>query len=561
MMLLLLCLLCASHFALSQWSVSSIAVPRFRLTSVSVSPLDNASTPRLGMFAGGAVGSSSMPATVGMIDAFNGAAQVSELTLSLPRYDTTAARVTSLVLFAGGATNSTSCSDVVEIYNSDTGALLNVTTRLSVPRSQLASASATGFQYAFFAGGLLCSSVSPLATEVVDIYNSNTGQWLYSRVSLSQARYALAGSGINNVVYFAGGALSGGVGVSNTVDVFSAVPAVGFTASVATLSVARAELTSTAVGPTVVFAGGVDASGQPSPVVDLFNTVSNLWNSTTLTVARYALAAATLGPLALFGGGRTSLAAVSSVVDILNFTLSGSQPSQSVATLSIARASLAATRAYPRAIFAGGIEQSGQASGAVDFYLLSGYRLISLINSLNGTTLDIPSPTLVEHGVNQSSAGTLQVTPLPGSPYPSITSVGCATLSGTLNLQLNNSSAVFVSPVLVLTSPCLVGSFDSVTLSGSAAACYRYQSQSISEGSLSILLSAVPSCSDTLSSYPSYLIPVVVTVGVVLLLGIVFGGLLWYNQLNPFTLLFNYRERSSGVPIVPSKSSTPYTRM
>jgi hypothetical protein len=31
---------------------------------------------------------------------------------------------------------------------------------------------------------------------------------------------------------------------------------------------------------------------------------------------------------------------------------------------------------YPRAIFAGGIEQSGQVSGVVDFYLLLGYRLI-----------------------------------------------------------------------------------------------------------------------------------------------------------------------------------------
>jgi hypothetical protein len=62
------------------------------------------------------------------------------------------------------------------------------------------------------------------------------------------------------------------------------------------------------------FAGGV-----LSNVVDIFDSLSGMWNTTTLSQARWYLAATSLGNLAFFGGGLTGGNQPFNVVDKFTF--------------------------------------------------------------------------------------------------------------------------------------------------------------------------------------------------------------------------------------------------
>src|ERR1035437_7967903 len=85
------------------------------------------------------------------------------------------AAVNNKALFAGGeecvsAPNVCTVSSLVEIYDSTTGSWTS--TDLSVARAELSSA-VTSDGYVVFAGGWTNTTVS----DAVDIYNSNTGAW------------------------------------------------------------------------------------------------------------------------------------------------------------------------------------------------------------------------------------------------------------------------------------------------------------------------------------------------------------------------------------------------
>jgi hypothetical protein len=125
------------------------------------------------------------------------------------------------VLFAGGNNNDHPSSDVVDIYDAATNTML-APTQLSIPRNWPA-ATAVG-KYALIAGG--GHFVNPTTVEwsdVVDIWNSETGEWSTSSLSLPRA-FMTAGT-IGNRAYFAGGGeVDLSIGFYNTstarVDIF-----------------------------------------------------------------------------------------------------------------------------------------------------------------------------------------------------------------------------------------------------------------------------------------------------------------------------------------------------
>jgi hypothetical protein len=99
---------------------------------------------------------------------------------------------------------------------------------------------------------------------------------------------------------------------SNVVDVFNVT---SNTWTTATLSQPRGGPATTSVDNRyVLFGGGDKENGQlriSSEVVDIFDSLSGMWNTTTLSQARW-VGATSLGNLAFFVGG--------TVIDIFNST-------------------------------------------------------------------------------------------------------------------------------------------------------------------------------------------------------------------------------------------------
>ena len=144
--------------------------------------------------------------------------------------------------------------------------LVHTTATLSQARSALAG---TGVgDKALFAGGrsgFVNNAV--VYSDIVDIYDADTDQWTDSNISEARAEMAAATAG--NLVFFAGGIGSGGV--SATVDIYDADTGLWETAS---LALARTEVAATTVGNLVFFAGGKTSSGSSgySDLVDVYDT-------------------------------------------------------------------------------------------------------------------------------------------------------------------------------------------------------------------------------------------------------------------------------------------------
>lgn len=123
-----------------------------------------------------------------------------------------------------------------------------------------------------------------------------------SGVALSVARIRMATAflvcgnapgvtGYNGYVFFAGGQVTGGA-VTAVVDIFNTATTSWIVAPAPSLSVARRNAVGYGIGwRYVIFAGGVDASGNPSSVVDMFDVLS--WTITpiySLVTARSEMA-------------------------------------------------------------------------------------------------------------------------------------------------------------------------------------------------------------------------------------------------------------------------------
>ena len=144
-------------------------------------------------------------------------------------------------------------------------------------RGKILQSASVGGLILFGGGDLDGNGYDP--SNVVDIYNTATGNW--SIEHLSQARTDLTAVSAGGEVFFAGGQYYNGKSwvYSNVVDIYDAT---SDTWSTTTLSLGRSQLTATAVGNEVFFAGGIE-NGIPSNVVDIFTipepSPSSCWAS------------------------------------------------------------------------------------------------------------------------------------------------------------------------------------------------------------------------------------------------------------------------------------------
>ncbi|MFT7676035.1 MAG: hypothetical protein ACI8QC_000001 [Planctomycetota bacterium] len=176
---------------------------------------------------------------------------------------------------------------------------------LSVARGQMGAA--TAGDHAVFAGGFTGTA----ASDAVDIYDDVSGTWLVGP-PLAQPRVVHSGGvGVGSKAYFAGGFVGQNV-ASDMIEIYDAQTGVW---SMETLSTPRALMGVAAVGNTVLFAGGTSSIG-PHATVDVFNHGTQTWGPTQLlSEGRFAMGATGLGGKALFAGGATD-GGPSTLVDI-----------------------------------------------------------------------------------------------------------------------------------------------------------------------------------------------------------------------------------------------------
>jgi hypothetical protein len=177
------------------------------------------------------------------------------MTLTRARGHIAAATVGGQVLFAGGIDLVAAHADV-DIYDSSLGAPSDpaawTPTMLSAARVLYGNGSATVGARAFFGGGFV-SPNPPTLSDVVDIYDAETGAW--TNTALSSPRAQVAATALGNTVLFAGG-VDATLAASDVVDVYDADK--GTFGPLAHLSIPRFESAATSVGGRAMFAGGTD---------------------------------------------------------------------------------------------------------------------------------------------------------------------------------------------------------------------------------------------------------------------------------------------------------------
>lgn len=238
-------------------------------------------------------------------------------------------------------------------------------TRLSVPRSNGAAAANNG--YVLFAGGVLDHSNPSMArqSDVIDVWNEATKTW--SLASLSVARQDLSAVAVGRYILMAGGwynTADGAVHQSDVVDVWDAHTQTFLTPL--HLSEARSNMCAVVLQGKVYFAGGV--AGFYSQVyysdrIDVFNSETQSWEQTMkLPMSRAAVGCGGVRDTILFGGGfhrahYSSIEAplVVSRLDVLNVT----SKEWSRLNLLEPRANIAVTTMHNRYIvFAGGLGET-----------------------------------------------------------------------------------------------------------------------------------------------------------------------------------------------------------
>jgi len=243
-----------------QWSTAGLSQARAALAATSVGTT--------AMFAGGYRSGYVSSSVIDIYDADSG--QWSTNSLSQPRWAPAGTTVGSKVLFAGGQVSTYGFSAVVDIYDAETGQWS--TAALSQARAWLAAT--TVGNKALFAGGGSYYDGDYHRSNVVDIYDADTGQW--STATLSQARgfLHLSAATIGPYAIFAGGRVSGSKNMGVTSDVVDIYNADTGQWSTAALSLTRYGISATTVGGMALFAGGYSGDGtapvQSTDAVDVF---------------------------------------------------------------------------------------------------------------------------------------------------------------------------------------------------------------------------------------------------------------------------------------------------
>ena len=232
---------------------------------------------------------------------------------------------------------------------------------LSINRAYLASASLPIQGLAFFAGGRDIIEV----VNKVDIFNSNTNQWIQS--SLTIARQQLTGTSLGNygLVFFAGGCDFRCTTNYDTIDIFNYSSNKWTTQK---LSIARNSLSSAFDNKNnMVFFGGGYNSFSVIDVVDIYDAKSSQWTTSKLTAPRFNIASTGISLLGLvfFGAGENQYTVFNNVdiyVTSQNYWL--------LYNLTIPRSQCAST-SLPQAglvFFAGGRDVSDQELNSIEIF-------------------------------------------------------------------------------------------------------------------------------------------------------------------------------------------------
>jgi hypothetical protein len=233
--------------------------------------------------------------------------------LSLARGEHAATTVGDLAIFAGGRTFNVLYSKV-DIYNDTTGVWSE--DALSVARTNVGAASLGDL--AFFAGGAISTSAS---TDVVDILNTQDMSW--TTWTLSQARFGLSATSVGTEVIFAGGVTGGpsNPASSDVVDIYNSAlggPTNPLAWRTETLSQDRGGMSAVTVGHEALFAGGLRTGSVVSDVVDIYDSLTQMWRVAQLFEARSLPVgcSAVVGGKAYFAGGQLTASAISDVIDV-----------------------------------------------------------------------------------------------------------------------------------------------------------------------------------------------------------------------------------------------------
>ena len=335
----------------AQWTVDALSLSRTNIATVSVG--------QRAYFAGG----NEVLAPYEEVDIYDASTDSwSSASLSIPRAGLGATAVGDLALFAGGYAAGPVPSNRIDVL--DTQSMTWSTATLSVARGSL-GATTVGTK-SIFAGGGGSGGVS----NVVDIYDSalglpsNPAAW--STASLSVARSQIAAVTVGDLAIFAGGFILGGV-PQDAVDIYDDSTGLWSTAS---LSVPRILGFSGAavIGTKAFFCGGhTSASGGPnmSDVIDIYDAQTGLWSTATLPADRGYMGVTALGNTLLCAGGQATGFASSADVYLLDGDTAAHIATQS---LSLSRSHLCAVTVSGRALFAGGQPIGLNTTAVVDIY-------------------------------------------------------------------------------------------------------------------------------------------------------------------------------------------------
>jgi N-acetylneuraminic acid mutarotase len=248
--------------------------------------------------------------------------------LSEARAEPAAVSLGSKVFFAGGYLYGTlgGRSNTVDIYDTDLGDWLPYHPELSQKRASIAGASAGG--KVFFAGGHFVSAALRMeASPVVDIYDTLTGDWSTHYLLPGRERWAMGAASAGGKVFFAGGFgyMDGHASAFDLVDIYDTLTGEWSTDYLP--GGARASMAAASVGDQVWFAGGTyydERNGYvASNTVDIYDTCTLRWYTKTLSEARMSLVGASVGQTIFFGGGSHTDGTYSDRVDIFTVTEGG----------------------------------------------------------------------------------------------------------------------------------------------------------------------------------------------------------------------------------------------
>jgi hypothetical protein len=239
-----------------QWTVGQLSKPRFDLEVLSHG--------NKVLFAGGV----EFPfTTFNIVDIYDCQTGIwSTSTLSQARCSMASAVVGDLAIFAGGFTGNNISTNRVDIYNFTTNTWSTAT--LSQAR---AAASATAFgDKVLIAGGVTNANIP---TDRVDIYNKLSGTWSTANLSTKRAWQENAAT-VDGKAYFAGGGIWGSIGArygwyspSDVIDIYDSATGEW---TIDFLSHQYNEHSVVGVGNYLIIAGGINENGNFVPTVEIF---------------------------------------------------------------------------------------------------------------------------------------------------------------------------------------------------------------------------------------------------------------------------------------------------